>query len=60
MPNTRWFEKASDELEDELARGDITQAEFSKVMASLRRELRDQHDEEREEAVRRVDRDWSN
>lgn len=58
MSDIRWFDRASDELEDDLASGSISQAEFSKAMADLRRELRQQHDEERDEAVRRVDREW--
>lgn len=58
MPNLRWFDRAADQLEQELADGLITNAQFHAAMADLRRELRDQHAEEREEAVRNVDRDW--
>ena len=58
MPDLRWFDRAVDQLEQELSDELCTQAEFSKAMADLRRELREQHQDEREEAMRNVDREW--
>lgn len=45
-----WYNKAYDELEEQLANGDISQAEFRQEVRSLREELESCRQEAAEEA----------
>lgn len=58
MPNMRWAEKEEEQLGNDLADGKITQAEYNKAMAELKREIRNAIEDEREERHREVDRDY--
>ena len=58
MPNMRWAEREEEQLDKDLANGTITPAEYRKAQRELQREIRDAFEEEREEAHRRVDRDF--
>jgi hypothetical protein len=58
MPNMRWAEKEEQQLDDDLAAGLISRAEYNKAMAELQREIRNAFEDEREERHREVDRDY--
>lgn len=58
MPNLRWAEREEEQLDKDLAEGLITQAEYRKAMAELRREIRNAIEDERKERHREVDRDY--
>lgn len=49
MPSQKWFEKACDELEEELDRGEITQKQYRDAM----RELHDEMEEDNTNATQR-------
>lgn len=58
MPNMRWAEREEEQLDEDLAEGRITLLEHRKAHAKLMRAIRDAYEEEREEAHRRVDREF--
>lgn len=58
MPNMRWAEREEEQLDKDLADGKITPLEYRKAHAELMREIRNAYEEEREEAHRRVDREF--
>ncbi len=45
-----WYDRAEEELEDQLERGEITNAEFRSEMRELRSELQGQAEDAAEEA----------
>ena len=53
MTRTNWFEKAMEELEESRDSGEITEAEFSRYVKELYRELRESGDYDQSKTVER-------
>lgn len=55
-----WVEQEEQRLSENLAAGLISHHEYNRAMQELHREAREAWAEERDEAHRRVDRDYDN